>query len=173
MDWHFKPFSKDLGRPSSNWTRPPLGHVIPLGWPRSVIRAQNFLSQKAFNVNINDPHFQYQPRVSQDACLVQMWWFLPKSAMSYHVDKLNFLEFWVKMAKMTLKVKVNDCHFQYQLRVSHDAFLVQIEWFHLKSVTSYWAEKLRFTDGRTDGQMQATTIPLQKSGAQQRHMTKK
>ena len=24
---------------------------------------------------INDPYFQYQPKVSQDACLVQIWWF--------------------------------------------------------------------------------------------------
>ena len=30
------------------------------------------------------------------------------------------------MAKMTLKVKVNDPYFQYQLRVSQDACLVQI-----------------------------------------------
>ena len=41
-------------------------------------------------------------------------------------DKPNFLELWVKMAKMTLKVKVNDLHFQYQPRVSQDACLVQI-----------------------------------------------
>ena len=31
--------------------------------------------------------------------------------MSYRADKLNFLEFEVKMAKMTLMVKVNDLHF--------------------------------------------------------------
>ena len=54
------------------------------------------------------------------------------------------------MAKMTLKVKVNDLHFQYQLRVSHDAFLVQIWWFQLKFVTSYPADKVKFTDIRTD-----------------------
>ena len=41
----------------------------------------------------------------------------------------NFLEFQVKMAKKTLRGKVNDLHFQYQLRVSHDACLVQIWWF--------------------------------------------
>ena len=41
-------------------------------------------------------------------------------------DKPNFLELWVKMAKMTLKVKVSDLHFQYQPRVSQDACLVQI-----------------------------------------------
>ena len=32
----------------------------------------------------------------------------------------------VKMAKITLKVKVNDLHFQYQPRVSQDVYLVQI-----------------------------------------------
>ena len=69
---------------------------------------------------------------------------------SYCADKPNFLEFWVKMAKMTLKVKVNDLHFQYQPRVSHDARLVQIWWFQLKFVTSYRADKVKFTDGRTD-----------------------
>ena len=72
---------------------------------------------------------------------------------SYHADKPNFLEFWVKMAKMTLNIKVNDLHFQYQLRVSHDACLVQIWWFQLKSVTSYRADKVKFTDKQTDGQM--------------------
>ena len=80
--------------------------------------------------------------------------------MSYRMDKPNFLEFWVKMAKMTLKVKVNGPYFQYQPRVSQDACLVQIWWFQLKSVTSYRADKVKFTDGQTDGQTQATTIPL-------------
>ena len=70
-------------------------------------------------VRVNDLHFQYKLRVSQDACLVQIWWLLPKSTTSYRVDKTNFLEFWVKMAKMTLKVKVIDPYFQYQPRVSH------------------------------------------------------
>ena len=68
------------------------------------------------------------------------------------------------MTKMTLKVKVNDLHFQYQPRVSQDACFVQIWWFQLKPVTSYPADKVKFTDrrtdGRTDGQTQATTIPL-------------
>ena len=49
--------------------------------------------------------------------------------MSYRADKLNFLEFEVKTAKMTLKVKVNDLDFQYQPRVSQDACVVQIWWF--------------------------------------------
>ena len=42
-------------------------------------------------------------------------------------DKPNFLEFWVKMEKMALKVKkANDPYSRYQPRVSHDACLVQI-----------------------------------------------
>ena len=69
--------------------------------------------------------------------------------MSYRADKPNFLEFWVKMAKMNLKVKVNDPCFQYQPRVSHDACLMQIRWFQLKTVTSYCADKVKFTDGQT------------------------
>ena len=40
--------------------------------------------------------------------------------------KPHFLEFYVKMAKMTLNVKVNDLHFQYHPTVSQDACLVQI-----------------------------------------------
>ena len=56
------------------------------------------------------------------------------------------------MAKMTLKVKVNDLHFQYQPRVSCDACLVRIWWFQLKFVTSYRADKIKFTDRRTEGQ---------------------
>ena len=38
----------------------------------------------------------------------------------------NFQEFYTKMAKMNLKVKVNVLHFQYEPRVSHDACLAQI-----------------------------------------------
>ena len=41
----------------------------------------------------------------------------------------KFPEFWVKMDKMKLKVKVNDLHFQYQPTVSQDACLLQIWWF--------------------------------------------
>ena len=44
------------------------------------------------------------------------------------------------MAKMTLNVKGNDSHFQYQW------------WFKLKSVTSYRADKVKFTDRQVDGQ---------------------
>ena len=72
--------------------------------------------------------------------------------MSCNADKPNFLEFSVKKVKITLKVTVNDLHFQYPLRVSQDACLVQIWWFQLKSVMSYRADKVKFMDGQTDRQ---------------------
>ena len=59
------------------------------------------------------------------------------------------------MAKMTLKVKVNYLHFLYQPRVSQDACLKQIWWFQLKPVTSYLADKVKFTEGQTDRQTDA------------------
>ena len=46
--------------------------------------------------NVNDLYFQYQLRVSQDACLVHIWWYQSKAQTSYHADKPHFLEFWVK-----------------------------------------------------------------------------
>ena len=54
------------------------------------------------------------------------------------------------MAKISLKVKVNDLHFQYQPWVSQNACFVQIWWFHLKSVMSYHADKEKFMDKGTD-----------------------
>ena len=61
---------------------------------------------------------------------------------------------------MTLKVKVNDSHFQYQNRVSRNACLVQIWRFQLKSVTSYHADKVKFTDRQVDRRRQQTTPPF-------------
>ena len=55
-------------------------------------------------IKVNELHFQDQPRVSWDACLVQNWWFQPKYVKSYRADKPNILESWVNMAKMTLKI---------------------------------------------------------------------
>ena len=45
-----------------------------------------------FKVKTNDPYFQYQPRVSQDACLMQIWGFQLKFMTSYHVDKVKFMD---------------------------------------------------------------------------------
>ena len=46
-----------------------------------------------------------------------------------------------RKGQMTLKVMVNDSHFQYHLRESLDAYLVQILLSKPKSVTSYRTEK--------------------------------
>ena len=48
------------------------------------------MAKMTMNVTVNDPHFQYQLRVFQDACFVQIWWFQLKSVMSYHTDKVMF-----------------------------------------------------------------------------------
>ena len=69
------------------------------------------MAKITLKVKVNDLHFQYQLRVSQDAYLLQIWWFQPKSVTSCRADKPNFLEFSVKKVKMTLKVKVNDLYF--------------------------------------------------------------
>ena len=65
---------------------------------------------------------------------------------------------------MTLKIKVNDSHFQYQPKVSHDACFGHIWWIQLKSVMSYHANKFTKiqkewqTDGQTDGQTEETVL---------------
>ena len=38
------------------------------------------------------PYFQYEPRVSLDACLVQIWCFKLKSATSYSADKVKITD---------------------------------------------------------------------------------
>ena len=50
----------------------------------------------------------------------------------------------VKMSKVVFKFKVSNTNFQYQLRVIHDAYLVQLWWFQLQSVTRYRADKVKF-----------------------------
>ena len=48
--------------------------------------------------------------------------------------------------QMTLKIKVNDPYFQYQLRESQDAYLVQIWRLLLKHITTYSTEKSSFLE---------------------------
>ena len=48
--------------------------------------------------------------------------------------------------QMTLKVKVSDPHFQYQLIISQDACSVQIWYFKPKTLTSYCADQLNFLE---------------------------
>ena len=76
------------------------------------------MAKFTLQVKVNHPHFQYQPRVSQNACLVQIWSFKLKFVTSFCADKPNIPVFWDKIAKMTLNVKINDPHFQYKPRVS-------------------------------------------------------
>ena len=45
------------------------------------------MAKMTFNVKDNDPHFQYQPRVSQDACLVQISWFQPLQCSAKALEK--------------------------------------------------------------------------------------
>ena len=62
-------------------TRASLGHVAPLGWPRSIYKGDiecRFVSrngQMTLKVRVNTSHFQYQLWESKDAYLVQIWWF--------------------------------------------------------------------------------------------------
>ena len=77
----------------------------------------------------------------------------------------NYESQWPKWS--FLKVKVNDLYFQYQLRVSNDACLAPIWWSQLKSVTSYRADKVKFTEGRTDAG--AMTKPIRFERSRGRH----
>ena len=53
-------------------------------------RFPRILIKMTLKINVNDPHFQYQTRLSQDECLMQIWWFRHKSVMSYRADNPNF-----------------------------------------------------------------------------------
>ena len=58
-------------------------------------RFPRILSQKGQNYLEGQgqwPPFSYQPRVSQDACLVQIWWFQLKSMTNYRADKVKFTD---------------------------------------------------------------------------------
>ena len=50
------------------------------------------------------------------------------------------------MAKMTLKVKENDLHFQHQLRESQDSYLVQFGDSSSNPTTSYHADNSNFLE---------------------------
>ena len=71
----------------------------------------------------------------------------------------NFQEFLVKMAKMTMKVKVNDLHFQYRPSASQDTYLVQIWWFWPPNLWRVIARKTKIDrflrqNGQTDLKVQ-------------------
>ena len=72
----------------------------------------------ALMVKVDDPFFQHQPREAYPK--MQIWCtFCDSSSIPLQgIAKKSriFLVFWVKMTKLTLQFKVNDPHFQYQLR---------------------------------------------------------
>ena len=97
--------------------------------------------QLTLKVKVQDPHFQYQLRESQNAYLV----ILAQIHYKLSLGQAKFPRFYMKVAKMTLKVKVNNPHFQYQLRIQ-DACFVLIWWFKPKSMKSYHAGKPNFLE---------------------------
>ena len=104
------------------------------------------MTKITLKIKDNGHLFTYQPKISQDACLVQIWWFQPKSVTSYYADKPNFLEFEVKIAKWPWRSKSMTPFF----KTNRESYLVQIWWFMVKSVMTYRADNIKFTDGRTD-----------------------
>ena len=40
-----------------------------------LLYGQAKMAKITLKVKVNDLYFQYQSKVSQDACLVQIWWF--------------------------------------------------------------------------------------------------
>ena len=63
----------------------------------------------------NDPHFHCKPRVAQDACLVQIWWFKLKSVMMpYCAKKVKFTDTRTDVYhKMTYVEWPNKCYYYY------------------------------------------------------------
>ena len=49
-------------------------------------------NNSALKVKDDDPPFQYQPRVSQNACLVQISRFYVKSVTSYRSERAKFMD---------------------------------------------------------------------------------
>ena len=102
------------------------------------------MTKVTLKVEFNYPYFLNQLRVSPDACLIEIWWFQPKSVTSYCMDKLNFPEFYTSREHPMMHVCAN-----------------------LVIPTPFCDELLcrqeidGWTDGQTDGQVQAKTIPIQ------------
>ena len=140
-----------------------LGCVLPLGRPRSVYK--NDVERHFLETWFKMSKWPWMSKLmipvcntSQENLKKHIWSKFGDSSSNPVIssyldcaDKPNFLEFWVEMAIMTSKVKVNDPYFQNQPRVSQDACLVQSWWFYLKSLMSFRVDKGKSrADGRTD-----------------------
>ena len=75
-------------------------------------------------IKANDPHFQYQPRVSQDACLVHIWGLQPEIGDELSCGQAIFPRILSQNGQIDLEGQGQWPHFQYQFRVSQDACLV-------------------------------------------------
>ena len=96
-------------------------------------------------VKVNDPHINTSWDNPNLRCTVGVHLvILAQIYYNFFADEPNFLEFWVNMAKITLKVRANVPQFQYQLKISQDLCLGQIWRFQPKSVPSYRADKTHF-----------------------------
>ena len=60
------------------------------------------------------------------------------------LEQAEFLIIQSQTGQNDLEAQSQWLHFQYHLRVSHNACLVQIWWLHLKYVSSYHTHKLKF-----------------------------
>ena len=77
-------------------------------------------------VKVDYTNFQYQAEGSLDIPFVQIWCKNDKSTESYCPDKLIFARISQIKSKMTLMVKGDHTHFQYQTERSLDTPFVQI-----------------------------------------------
>ena len=106
-----------------------LGRVAPLGRARSVYKSNveclflcgnDSQMTSIFNTNREYPGVHVWCKFGDSSR--NLWRVIAQTSHISHNSES-------KMAKMTLKVKVYDLHFQYQPRVSQDACLVLIWWF--------------------------------------------
>ena len=95
------------------------------------------MAKITLKVKVNDSHFQYQSSVSQDACLVQIYWFQSQICDDLLGGLADFIKLWVKMAKWPWRSRsmtyIFNTSWEYTL-------IVQIWWFQLKSMMSYRAD---------------------------------
>ena len=58
----------------------------------NVLEIKVEIAEMTLKFKVNNLHFQYQPTVSKDACLMQIWWFYTKSVTSYRADNAKYTD---------------------------------------------------------------------------------
>ena len=138
--------------PSHNST---LGHVTPLGQPRSVYRVM--LNTISWNPEMKWPNDLECDRHWPPLPVKRIWRCLfganPLQVMAWTntVDKPNLLEFWVKMAKITLKVTVNDLYFKYHPSIPGCMFGANLV------IPAQICDELSYGQSKVHGQMERQT----------------